>query len=267
MDEKSYNSTVIGKILITPDLMILRIRTDDPRKNFAPGQFTSLGLFGYEKRSLNSAYPIKDVDPNFLIKRPYSIASANQETQNFEFYINQVKSGILTPRLFNLNQGARLWTDTKISGLFNLSDTPKNNDIVMIASGTGIAPYISFLRSYIKDNQNIKILLLHGAAYLWDLGYYSELKFIDNTFQNFFYFPTLINPDESWNGLTGPVENHFKNNLISKKTGIKIDPQKTHFFLCGNPDMIDSLSLLLSKFDYTRHTKQKPGSLHIEVYK
>lgn len=266
MEEHKYNSTVVGKILITPDLMILRVRTDEPRDKFVAGQYTSIGVLGKETRSPNSVMPITHSPMDEMLIRPYSIASANHETQNFEFYISQVKSGQLTPRLFNLSQGSRMWVDDKILGIFNLNDTPKACNIVMIATGTGLAPYISFLRSHLKENANIKMAVFHGAAYPWDLGYNSELGFIQNTFSNFYYYPTLLKNESSWTGLTGYVQDHLKSGILEDKAGIEINPEKTHFYLCGNPRMVEIVSEFLYNKKYTKHLKDKPGALHIEEY-
>lgn len=265
MKSSPYNATVVGKILLTPDLMILRVRTDTPREKFDAGQYTTIGVLASEPRSANSVITLEQLPPDFLIKRPYSIASANHETSNFEFYISHVKSGQLTPRLFVLSQGSRMWVDEDILGVFRLKDTPKGCNIVMVATGTGLAPYISFLRSHIKENQDIKLAVLHGAAYPWDLGYYSELTFIQNSFDNFYYFPTLLKADKNWNGLTGYIENHLENGLL-ENVGIEINPEKTHFFLCGNPKMVESVSKFLEKYNYTKHSPNKPGSLHVEEY-
>jgi ferredoxin/flavodoxin---NADP+ reductase len=266
MKETEYNSTVTGKIMITPDLMILRVKTDTPRIKFAAGQYTTIGLLGSEQRSPNSVMPVEAFPHDKMIKRPYSIASANHETLNFEFYISQVKSGMLTPRLFNLTQGRRMWVDTEILGFFNLNNTPKDCNIVMIATGTGLAPYISFLRSHIAENTNIKMAVFHGAAYPWDLGYYSELKFIEGAFQNFYYFPTLLKSDDTWNGLTGYIEKHLSSGLLEKEAGIEITPEKTHFYLCGNPKMVESVTDFLAKRNYNKHTSEQAGSLHVEEY-
>lgn len=266
MSESKYNATVTGKILITPDLMILRVRTDESRDKFVAGQYTTIGLMGSEPRSANSVMPVEKASSDKMIKRPYSIASANHETQNFEFYISQVKSGMLTPRLFNLTQGRRMWVDTEILGIFHLNETPKDCNIVMIATGTGLAPYISFLRSHIADNKNIKMAVFHGAAYPWDLGYYSELKFIEGAFSNFYYFPTLLKADETWTGLTGYIEKHLENGILEDKAGIEITPEKTHFYLCGNPKMVESVSSFLAKKNYSKHSTDKTGSLHVEEY-
>ena len=93
------------------------------------------------------------------------------------FYISQVKSGQLTPRLFNLNPGDRLFVSDRIVGVFKLAETPKNQDIVMIATGTGMAPYVSFIRSYLTSRPDSRMAVIQGAAKQWDLGYYSELSF------------------------------------------------------------------------------------------
>jgi ferredoxin--NADP+ reductase len=265
METSPYNATVVGKILITPDLMVLRVKTDEPRNEFQAGQFTNIGLMGCELRSQNSVIPMESVQDDFLIQRSYSISSANHETQHFEFYISQVKSGQLTPRLFNLVQGSRMWLDTKIFGIFQLNQTPKDCNIVMIATGTGLAPYISFLRSHMRENDNTKMAIFHGAAYPWDLGYLSELQFIQNTFPNFSYFPTLLKPDPGWTGLTGYIEQHLDSGILEEK-GIIVDPEKTHFYLCGNPKMVTSVCAFLEKRNYTKHTKKKLGALHVEEY-
>jgi ferredoxin--NADP+ reductase len=101
----------------------------------------------------------------------------------------------------------------------------------MIATGTGLAPYISFLRSHMQDSANNRMAVFHGAAYPWDLGYYSELTFIQNSFANFHYFPTLLKADSTWNGLTGYIEKHLEAGVL-QDAGIEVDPAKTHFFLC-----------------------------------
>lgn len=265
MSNSQYNATVVGKIMMTPDLMILRVRTDEPRNEFNAGQYTTIGALASEPRSANSAMIIEDIEPNELIKRPYSIASAKHETRDFEFYISQVKSGRLTPRLFNLAQGDRMWVDDKILGIFKLADTPTDCNIVMIATGTGLAPYISYLRSHVNEHKNSQLAVIHGAAHQWDLGYYSELSFIQNTFPNFKYFPTLLKAEDSWNGLTGYIEKHLNDDIL-QRSGIEVRPDKTHFFLCGNPRMVESVTNYLYDHSYVKHCATCAGSLHVEEY-
>ena len=219
MASNEYNATVVGKTLVTPDLMILRVRTDEPRVEFKAGQYTLLGLSCSEPRSPNSVPEIVKAPPDKLIRRPYSIASARTDTQQFEFYITQVKSGQLTPRLFNLEGGDRMFISKRIVGLFTLADTPPGMDVVMIATGSGLAPYISFLRSHIADRPDIKMAVIQGAGHAWDLGYYSELIFLANTFPNFHYLPTLTRADETWTGHRLWIEEILEQGILEKETG------------------------------------------------
>jgi ferredoxin/flavodoxin---NADP+ reductase len=262
-----YNATVISKIMVTPDIMVLRVNTDTSRAEFESGQYTVLGLYGREGRSPNSEVERTETQPEKLIRRAYSISSHRSAGSEMEFYISQVKTGQLTPRLFNLQEGDRLYASERIVGMFKLSETPSDMDITMVATGTGIAPYISFLRSHIVENQNIKMAVIHGAAHQWDLGYYSELKFLASTFSNFYYLPTLTDPDKTWQGYDLWIEEMLDQKILQEKTGIVIAPEKTHFFLCGNPNMAQGISAWLGdNHNYTKHSRKAPGALHVEEF-
>ncbi|EAT58814.1 ferredoxin--NADP reductase [Chlorobium ferrooxidans] len=266
MERSEYNATVTGKIMVTPDLMILRVDTDEPRKEFEAGQNMLLGLYGFEKRSSNSEPEVVPADAEKLIKRPYSIASAKTETSQLEFYISQVKSGQLTSRLFNLNTGDRVFVGTAITGIFRLDETPDGSDIVMVATGTGIAPYISFLRSHIIERPESKMVVIQGAAHRWDLGYYSELTFLEKSFANFFYVPTLTDADERWDGHRMWIEELLKQDILQNEYNISPDPDRTHFFVSGKPDMVAHVSEWLVGYGYRRHHPDDPGELYIEEF-
>lgn len=267
MDTSQYNATVIGKIQITPDIIILRVKTDEPRDTFESGQYTVLGLYGHEPRSVNSEEEFSPSNPEKLIRRAYSIASHREQTDQLEFYISQVKSGQLTPRLFHLNQGDRLFVGKKITGMFNLSDTPEDIDVAMVATGTGVAPYISFLRSHITHRPNTKMAVIHGATHQWDLGYYSELSFLADAFPNFVYLPTLTDADETWTGHRLWIQEMLEKDILQNEVGITMDPEKTHFFLCGNPAMIEHTGTWLTENrGYKKHSRKDPGNLHIEEF-
>ncbi len=264
--EEAYNAKVVGKTMVTPNLMILRVMTDEPRKEFEAGQYTVLGLYGYEERYPDAEPEFIPAEPDKLIQRPYSIASARHQTREFEFYISLVKSGQLTPRLFNLEVGDRIYMGTRIIGAFRLNEAPRDANIVMIATGTGITPYVSFLRSHIIERPNNKMVVVQGAAHPWDLGYYSELLFLAHTFPNFYYIPTLTDADEDWPGYRLWIEELLEQGVLEKEAGIEIDPEKTHFYLCGNPKMVENVSKWLMERGYKRHRRREPGTLYVEEF-
>lgn len=85
MDKTKYNATVVGKIQMTPDLMVLRVDTDQPRETFETGQYTVLGLYGSEGRSPNSTPEAEPVEDDKIIQRPYSIASSKSQVRQLAF--------------------------------------------------------------------------------------------------------------------------------------------------------------------------------------
>ncbi|WP_456411279.1 ferredoxin--NADP reductase [Oceanithermus sp.] len=265
--EQKYNATVVSKILLTPNLMTLRAVTDEPREQFSAGQYTTLGLFGFEPRSSNSDAEFEPAPPERLIQRAYSIASARHQTREFEFYVTQVKSGQLTPRLFALEVGDRLFVGRRIVGVFNLSDVPPEKDVLMIATGTGIAPFISFLRSHVAERPKSRMVVVQGAAHQRDLGYYSELAFLNHTFPNFFYLPTLTDADGTWAGRRMWIEDILASGEIERETGVALDPERTHVYVCGNPRMVANVaSWLEDHAGYRRHRPKEPGQLFIEEF-
>ena len=266
MNASKYNATVVQKILVRPNLMILRVSTDEPRSQFAAGQYTTLGLYGYEPRSENSEPEAIPSQPDKLIQRAYSIASARHETQQFEFYISQVKTGQLTPRLFHLEVGDRLFMGRRIVGAFNLSDAPRDKDVVMIATGTGITPYISFLRSHIMERPQSKMVVVQAAAHQGDLGYFSELSFLNNAFPNFYYIPTLTDADALWPGYRMWIEEMLDAGVLNKEAGVTCDPNQTHFYLCGNPTMVENVSQWLMEHGYQKKTRKTEGTLFVEEF-
>ncbi len=265
--EDKYNATVVSKILLTPNLMILRVVTDEPREEFSAGQYTTLGLFGFEPRSANSEEEHSPAPTEKLVQRAYSIASARHETREFEFYITQIKSGQLTPRLFALDVGDRLFVGRRIIGIFNLSEVPPEKDVLMIATGTGIAPFISFLRSHVAERRQSRMVVVQGASHQRDLGYYSELAFLNQAFPNFFYLPTLTDADDTWQGRRMWIEELLESGEIEKETGLVLDPEKTHVYLCGNPKMVANVAGWFEENrGYRKKKGREEGQLFIEEF-
>lgn len=109
-------------------------------------------------------------EPGKMIKRAYSIASAGTNTAYLEFYINLVPSGALTPRLFALQPGDTVYLGSKITGMFTIDEVPAERNLLFIATGTGLAPYVSMIRTHLLANPERKLCILHGARHSWELG-------------------------------------------------------------------------------------------------
>lgn len=177
-------------------------------------------------------------------------------------------SGALTPRLFNLNIGDKLWMGKKGVGMFTLDEVSMKKNIVLVATGTGVAPYMSMLRSDALKREG-NIMVVHGAANSWDLGYSSELQLLESMFDKFTYYPTITEPQKEpagWSGDVRFIEQIWKDGLATEKWGFKPSPDDTDVFLCGNPRMIESMVALLKEDNFTEHTRKEPGQVHVEEF-
>jgi ferredoxin--NADP+ reductase len=114
-----------------------------------------------------------------------------------------------------------------------------------------------------------KMMVIHGAANSWDLGYSSELTLLETMFQNFSYYPTITEPDKEpagWSGDTRFIEAIWQDGVVEKKWGFKPAPENTHVFLCGNPVMVKGMKEELEKAGFTEHKRKSPGQIHIEEF-
>jgi ferredoxin--NADP+ reductase len=263
-----YNATVIGREEINPQLMILRVQPDAGLFDFKPGQFAVLGLLGGESRVPEAAEEETAAEPDKLIRRAYSIASSSVERRYVEVYLTLITSGQLTPRLFALKHGSRLFLGPKASGVFTLDRVPPDKAVVLIATGTGLAPYISMLRTMLVDETRRKMVALHGARFGWDLGYRGELECLARLRPNFTYIPSITRPDQDphFHGHAGRVQALLEQGVVEKESGVALDPAQADVFLCGNPDMVNVVKTLLEAKGFKTDQPGKPGTIHVEEY-
>jgi ferredoxin--NADP+ reductase len=202
-------------------------------------------------------------EPDKMIRRAYSIASSSVERRYVEFYLTLITSGQLTPRLFALKHGSQLFLGPKASGVFTLDRVPPGKAVVLIATGTGLAPYLSMLRTMLVNETQRRFVVLHGARFGWDLGYRGELESLARLRSNFTYIPSITRPDEDphFHGRTGRVQG-----VVEKESGIALDPSQTDVFLCGNPDMVQAVKAMLEAKGFKTDQPGKPGTIHVEEY-
>ena len=240
-----YNATMIERVDVTDALTMFRIQPDKPAAEnpwFKPGQYCVLGMNNAEKPELGS------------VRRSMSIASAPEDNGPTEFYIRFVSKpeseNPLTHLLWKLKNGDRMYMRPVAAGVFTVPDTIGIDDPrirVMVAAGTGSAPFVSMVRSELRRNPGAdlsKWVLLHGASYPADLGYREELA--GYVAQNkLHYFGTVSRPKEShgWTGDVGRVEAFFESSGsgsrledLEKRLGLPpggFTPKNVVIYICG----------------------------------
>jgi ferredoxin--NADP+ reductase len=267
VDAAALNATIVERRDLNERLSILRVRHDvHPVPDFTPGQFLQLGLPIEQAPSGGRASRVQ--------KRPYSIASSPADKDAFEVILALVDQGRLTPELWKIDTGGRCFLDPQPLGRFTLADAPREKDLVLVATGTGIAPYVSMLRTYAAGSPFAdpgrwrRCVVIHGARRASDLGYHAELAVRARDDASVCYVPIVSRePEESgWSGLRGRVQAVLEGERCHELTGTPLDPAETHVFLCGNPDMIRAVRDQLAPRGFVVGSARRPGNVHFERY-
>lgn len=282
-DQDPLNARIVEKHLFHDTLGIFRIayEGEGPKKDFEAGQFANLALMpspealeAQAKAEAEGGTPQRRRPGRVkLVRRAYSIASPPKEKRWLEFYIVAVDEGALTPRLFDLEVGDRLFMDTKMKGHFTLADVPDQKNLVTVATGTGLAPFLSMYKQY-KDapapGRFNRFVFIHGVRHEEDLGYREELEQMTKDDPRVVYLPAVSRApkDSAYDGYRGRVTTMFSDGTYEQVTGTKLNPETDHVFLCGNPAMIDQLEGELVERDgfVVKSPRQKDGNLHFERY-
>ena len=187
------------------------------------------------------------------IERPYSIASAPYEPR-IELFIEHVlpeNGGKLTPLLWTQRVGEIVSMRPRAKGLFVFK--PQYRDHVMVATVTGIAPFVSMLRQYLHDGpRGDRFFILEGASHDNEFGYDRELTALAQKYPEWIQFvPTVSRPQSErnaqWRGQTGRV-----NTLVEEHLSLwGLQPQDALVYACGNPGMIEDIKQRLGPQGWT----------------
>lgn len=245
-----FNATVAKNVKVHDGLFKLIIKLDtEAVSSYYPGQYTTLGL----------PKPGDESGKKF-IKRAYSLCSSPDDHGELEFFISLVDAGELTPRLLPLSEGDRVLCGPKITGTFTLKEIRAQDRLILVATGTGLAPYIAMLRTKWTWENFSDISLIAGVRHEVDFAYTEEIESLQKVHPGLKYYPIVSRPQGQWNGHSGRIQKLF----LEKH--IEIDPDCSQVFLCGNPAMIEETQSLLESFGMKEHTKKEPGNIHIEKY-
>ncbi|MEL7496452.1 MAG: ferredoxin--NADP reductase [Planctomycetota bacterium] len=250
------NAEVVNKKVWTEGLFTIRIRADGVQP-FKPGQFLHLAM---------PENPGDDLvaDESKRINRPYSVASPHGA--EIEFFIVVVPEGKLTPKLWDLKVGDQLEVSDAGSGRFTLEKSPPAKSLWLVATGTGLAPYIAMLRTEEPWSSYEKIIVVHGVRFAADLAYTEELKAYEDRYPGRFYLVQSLTRETADGVLHGRIPQLFENREVESETGIDCMADDSTVLLCGNPAMLDSMEEVLARRDMKKHRSKSPGQIVLERY-
>ncbi|MGO9990146.1 MAG: ferredoxin--NADP reductase [Steroidobacteraceae bacterium] len=150
----SYTTEHVIEVKHWSDKLFSFVTTRGPGLRFENGQFIMLGL---------------DLDGRKIV-RAYSVASANYE-ECLEFYSIKVPGGVLTSRLQHIQPGAPILVSAKPTGTLVLRDVRPGKRLFMLATGTGVAPFLSVTKDPETYERFEQVILIRGARTNADLAY------------------------------------------------------------------------------------------------
>ena len=239
-DEYPYNGRLSRWEEIAPGLAIVGVQALETPFPFEPGQYATLGLLGSEK----------------LVQRPMSVSSSADDLSEYEFFIRRVEAGGFTPLLWQRSVGDPINIKGP-KGKFLLQDDGRT--ALFVASGTGLAPFISMIETLRDRRQQRDIVLLHGVSYDYDLAWRQQLTELEEGSEfPLRYVATVSRPKEcpTWSGCTGRVETIVESQLDA----FGLAPENATLYLCGNPEMITAVDELATARGFP------PEQIHKELY-
>jgi ferredoxin--NADP+ reductase len=221
---------LIERRAVSGSLAILRFRVAEPL-SFTAGQYATIGI------AINSE----------VVERPYSIVSSPHEPF-LEFFIELVPGGDITPKLWELKLGSTLLVRRRIVGQFTLDTTVTHH--LMLATVTGVAPFVSILRTEQIERQrgaisNHQFVVIHGASQSADFGTYrSELEDLSRAGW-LTYIPTVSRPwtEPGWKGETGRIEDIMRKHADQ----LGFDHTNSVAYACGHPQMVANVKDMLAR--------------------
>ena len=221
-EEYPYNGRLSRWDEVAEGLAIVGVQALEDPFEFAAGQYATLGLLGPQGK---------------LVQRPMSISSPPDDLSEYEFFIRLVHIGAFTPLLWKRKVGDPI-NIKGAKGKFLIQDDGRK--CLFVASGTGLAPFISMIATMRRHGDTRQVILLHGVSYAYDLAWREQLSEIEagDDFP-LRYVATVSRPNESpgWAGETGRVEKI----VAAQMDNFGLNADNTTVYLCGNPDMITAV--------------------------
>lgn len=290
--EHYYNATITLFEPTHSDLWRLRVRPDHGDTSHQPGQYATLGL-GYWEARVDDASD-DDLDSKWLklVRRSYSISSPIFDEHGYlvdhtagdelEFYIVLVAPTVdnvpaLTPRLALKRPGDRIFLGSKVAGRYTLAPVvDPSRTCVFFSTGTGEAPHNAMVTQLLRKGHRGPIVSAVTVRQWNDLGYRDEHDDLVRRYPNYHYLPL---PTREADFPKQYLQDVIANDTLKNRFGVKLDPETTDVFLCGNPAMIGlpegdppewpevvGVVELLVERGFKLDRRGDPGNIHFEEY-
>ena len=245
MSENWLEARVAHKHYWTKALFSLRV--EGPQLAFEAGQFVRIAL---------------DIDGE-RVARPFSFVNPPSDPVH-EFYGIVVPEGPLSPRLAALAPGDTLYMATNPAGFLVLSELPEAESLWLISTGTGIAPFLSILRTEAPWKRYRNVVLVHAVRHAEELVYREMIQTIAQA-RNLRYV-SFVSREAAPGSLAGRIPAAISDGRLEDAAGVRFVAEGSQVMLCGNPQMLRDATAALLARGLRKHRRRTPGHISVESF-
>ena len=279
MSDNIQKVTVLSKTTWTPNLFSFTVSRPDSFK-FTAGQFVRLGVnpsqLNYYKQLSKVADAEEDEDLNETLDedifRAYSIVSSPFD-EVLEFFSIVIPDGAFTSQLQHLEVGDELLLNTMPFGFLTLAryQKPLPKDLWLLATGTGLAPFLSMLQDLKTWEDYEHIVLAYSARSEEELAYIEKIESLQEDFGTLvdnpakLIFIPIVTREPIEGALTERLPKLLLDGTLQARAGIDLDVDSTHVMLCGNPEMVEDTKETLKSLGLVMNRRGE-GNIAVENY-
>ena len=224
------------------------LRVTGPALDFRAGQFVRIALdVGGER-----------------IARPFSFVNPPDDPL-LEFFGVIVPEGPLSPSLARLRPGDVLYYADNPSGFLVLAEVPPAETLWLIATGTGIAPFLSILRTEAPWQTYRRVILVHAARHANELVYREMIDAARRQRGEQFRYVTFVSREAHAGSLAGRIPAAIRDGRL-EAAAETFAAERSQFMLCGNPDMVKDVTAALAERGLRKHRRRAPGHITVETF-
>jgi ferredoxin--NADP+ reductase len=242
MSEKWLQARVTENRHWTEALFSLRV--EGPRLAFEAGQFVRIALDIAGER----------------VARPFSFVNPPADP-SLEFYGIVVPEGPLSPRLAQLGVGDNLFVAPNPAGFLVLSELPEAETLWLVSTGTGIAPFLSILRTDAPWKRYRNVVLVHAVRHARELVYRDLICGLKNL-----KYVSFVSRETAAGSLAGRIPAAIGDGRLEAAAGLRLAPESSQVMLCGNPDMLKDTAAALVSRGMRKHRRRSPGQITVESF-
>ena len=274
MSDNIQTVTVLSKTTWTPNLFSFTVSRPDSFK-FTAGQFVRLGVNPSQLKyyqQTDASDEVSDTALNEDVFRAYSIVSSPFD-EVIEFFSIVIPDGAFTSQLQHLQVGDELLLNTMPFGFLTLAryQKPLPKDLWLLATGTGLAPFLSMLQDLKTWEDYEHIVLAYSARSLDELAYVEKIENLQEDFGALvdnpakLIFIPIVTREPVEGALSERLPKLLLEGTLQARAGIALDIDTTHVMLCGNPDMVEDTKEALKTLGLVMNRRGE-GNIAVENY-